>query len=84
MATDVSSFVRRCHVCQDKYRPATQVPPLRRPVPDRFWQVVSMDFAGPLGPLSNKVNKYVMVYVDNFPRYTYLVSCNSHRAAAAL
>jgi transposase InsO family protein len=43
-----------------------------------------MDFAGPFGPVSNKVNKYVMVYVDNFSRYTYLVSCNSNSAAAAL
>ena len=43
-----------------------------------------MDFAGPFGPLSNKVNNYAMVYVDNFSRFTFITSCNSNSAAVAI
>ena len=84
MAVDVAAFVHQCHVCQDKYRPPNNVPPLRRPIPEKPWQVASMDFAGPFGPLSNKVNNYAMVYVDNFSRFTFLNSCNNNSGRTAL
>ena len=67
MSQDVAAFVHKCAICQDKYRPAQKVKPLRRSVPEKPWQLSSMDFAGPFGPLSNKVNNYALVYVDNFP-----------------
>jgi transposase InsO family protein len=84
MATDVANFVHHCPICQDKYRPPTQVPALQRPLPSRPWQVASMDFAGPFGPLSNSINKYVLVYVDNFSRYTYLSPAGTTMPATAL
>ena len=43
-----------------------------------------MDFAGPFGPLSNKVNNYALVVVDNFSRFTFIVSCNNNNAATAI
>ena len=86
MSQDVAAFVHKCAICQDKYRPAQKVKPLRRSrsVPEKPWQLSSMDFAGPFGPLSNKVNNYALVYVDNFSRFTFIVSCNNNSAAAAI
>ena len=46
--------------------------------------MASMDFAGPFGPHSNKINNYALVFVDNFSRYTFMISCNTNSAATAL
>ena len=43
-----------------------------------------MDFAGPFGPLSNSVNQYALVFVDNFSQFTFLISCNNNSANTTL
>jgi hypothetical protein len=65
----VQEFVRACATCQhakpDHSRLPGHLQPL--PVPDRAWQVISMDFVEGL-PLSGGFN-YILVIVDTFLKY---------------
>ena len=70
MATNIEAFCRSCRKCQtDTLKPQGLLHSL--PIPDKPWQLVGMDFMGPL-PRSLG-NDYLMVIIDQLTLQVHLV-----------
>ena len=73
MATDIEAFCRSCGKCQtnktDMQKPQGLLHSL--PIPDKLWQLVGMDFMGPL-PWSQG-NDYLLVIIDRLTSQVHLV-----------
>lgn len=72
MRQEVHDFVSQCSKCQMRkdpaaYRITEPLQPLE--VPSRPWQRVHTDIIGPL-PLTLQGNKYIIVFVDAFSKFT--------------
>lgn len=82
MRKDTATYVARCKTCQqtknDSVKPAGFMGQQR--VVNRPWKMLSVDLIGPLAR-SSKGNKFIMVVVDTFSKYTLLFPL---RAAKAL
>ena len=71
MNKDISHYVRSCILC-------TQNNPIRRkpaghlksiPPPEGVWQLLSMDFHGPITPSSRRGNRYIIALTDVFSKF---------------
>lgn len=73
MRKDTSSYVSRCKVCQQMKSSSAKPSGLmgQQRVVDKPWQMLSVDLIGPL-VRSSKGNRYLMVVVDSFSKYTLL------------
>ena len=74
MATDIEAFCRLCGKCQTN-KTETQKPQgflHSLPIPDKPWQLVGMDFMGPL-PWSQG-NDYLLVIIDQLTSQVHLVT----------
>jgi hypothetical protein len=69
----VHQFVKECSVCQQAKPERSRYPGLLAPlpVPDQFWQMVTMDFVEGL-PRSGRFN-CVLVVVDKLSRYAHFI-----------
>ena len=68
---DVKRFCQSCDVCQ-KMAPkgrVQNVPLGEMPIMDAPFQRVAIDLIGPLNPVSNKGNRYILMVVDYATRY---------------
>ena len=74
MDKDVRRLVANCKTCQDFARRNTPTtgPRCPLPVPDKPWQVVSIDYMGKF-PVSDSGNSYVLLIVDHLTRYSEAV-----------
>lgn len=74
MYADVASYVRRCKVCA-AHKPEQKAPAGMmgsRPKVTRPWEMISLDFVGPL-PRSSSGHKYILVISDYFSKFVHLV-----------
>ena len=69
----VQKFVRSCLTCQQAKPDRSRLPGLLQPlhIPDRAWQVISMDFIEGL-PVSGGLN-CILVVVDKFSKYARFI-----------
>jgi transposase InsO family protein len=75
MRKDIEDYVRGCVVCA-AVKPSQQVPagllqPL--PIPHRPWEVISIDFVGPLVQTKDYYNA-VLVVVDKFSKMAHFIA----------
>ena len=69
MSKEIKEYTRSCHSCQSrKYTAPPKVPLQKFQEVDRPFQIVSMDFLGPL-PLTENGNRFLVVFVDRLTRY---------------
>lgn len=83
MQADVVKYVRSCWVCAE-HKPEQKAPAGlmgNRPKITKPWQMISIDFVGPL-PRSTRQNKYILVVTDYFSKYVVLFSLRSATSAA--
>ena len=73
MTTDIEAFCRSCGKCQtnktDTLKPQGFLHSL--PIPDKPWQLVGMDFMGPLP--QSQGNDYLLVIIDRLMSQVHLV-----------
>ena len=68
----IQKFINDCEVCKLlKGKPTSPIKIMSAPIANRPFQCVSMDFVGPL-PTTDKNNKYILVVIDLFSRFTRL------------
>ncbi|KAG5883462.1 hypothetical protein JTB14_030884 [Gonioctena quinquepunctata] len=81
MKADISSYVERCKVCcenkPEQRKPVGLLTPHR--VVDRPFQLVCYDLMGPL-PRSNRGFKFILVMVDNFSKFSLVISLRNSTA----
>ena len=75
---DVEDYCRSCEQCaahkSSNQLPAGLLRPL--PIPDEPWQVIGIDFVGPL-PVSKDGHDYILTVVDKFSKYMLLAACRT-------
>jgi len=89
VSRDVTKFCASCDICQ-KTVPrgsVTKVPLGRMPVMEEPFQRVAVDLIGPISPVSDKGNRYILTVVDYATRYPEAVALpkiETERVAEAL
>jgi transposase InsO family protein len=70
----IEDYVQGCMTCAatkpSHRKPAGMLKPL--PIPHRPWEVISMDFVGPL-PMTPDFYDYIFVVADKFTKYAYFI-----------
>lgn len=73
MRKDIATYVAKCRTCQsikyDQQKPGGMIGDHR--IVKTPWKMISADLLGPF-PRSTKGNKYILVVVDSFTKYTLL------------
>ena len=82
LSRDVAKFCATCGMCQ-AVKPITQKPmgllhPL--PIPSRPWELIGMDFIGPLPPLPEGYN-FIWVIIDRLTPMVHLVALKTSATA---
>ena len=80
----VQQFVRSCLTCQQAKPDRSRLPRLLQPlpIPDRTWQIISVDFIEGL-PVSGGLNCILMV-VDTFSKYAHFIALKHPFTAATV
>lgn len=78
MRADVVKYVKSCNICA-QHKPEQKAPAGvmgKRPSIDKPWQMISLDFVGPL-PRSTRGYAYILVVTDFFSKYVVLIPLRS-------
>ncbi|XP_021371318.1 uncharacterized protein LOC110461908 [Mizuhopecten yessoensis] len=89
MTTDVTRYCRSCDTCQRTFPKGKvgKVPIGSMPLIDTPFQRVAIDIAGPLDPVTERGNRYILTIVDyamRYPEAVPLKSIETERVAEAL
>jgi transposase InsO family protein len=71
MYKDINNYIKSCILCA-QYNPRRQkTPGVLKPIkpPEGVWQLVSMDFHGPINPTSQRGNKYIISLTDILSKF---------------
>ncbi|CAF4243557.1 unnamed protein product, partial [Adineta steineri] len=71
MYKDIDNYIKSCILCA-QYNPRRQKTPGKlQPIkpPEGVWQLVSMDFHGPITPTSRRGNKYIISLTDILSKF---------------
>ncbi|CAF4416553.1 unnamed protein product [Rotaria sp. Silwood2] len=86
MYKDINNYVKSCIPCAQSNPRRQNNPGKLRPIqpPEGVWQLVSMDFHGPINPTSRRGNKYIICLTDILSKFvvTKAVRDNSAQTAA--
>lgn len=81
MDTDIRAYVNKCKVCkavkQANYN--LTAPMGKQRTPQRPWQMIAIDFVGPL-PRSSSGNKWILTIVDCFSKMSIVCPCRDATA----
>lgn len=74
MASEVRKHIKHCVTCKETKAPnvATASPPGEPRITTHPWQIIALDFVGPL-PRSKKQNQYILSVVDLFSKWIMLL-----------
>ena len=76
MYTDITDYVKSCHICQIKSNAEPPIPLEKMEVIGTPWKKCAFDIAGPL-PLTDKKNRYILTVVDYATRWPECVPLKS-------
>ena len=87
--SDVRRFCQSCDICQRTLQKGktSKVPLERMPLIDEPFQRVAVDLVGPLSPVTEKGNRYILTLVDYATRYPEAIALpgiETERVAEAL
>ncbi|CAF2247320.1 unnamed protein product, partial [Rotaria magnacalcarata] len=85
MYKDIDNYIRSCILCA-QYNPRRHKTLGKlRPIepPDGVWQLVSMDFHGPINPTSRRGNKYIISFTDILSKFMVTKAVRDNTAQTA-
>eukprot|EP00731_Ephydatia_muelleri_P036030 Em0193g3a len=86
--TEVIQLVKSCEVCQRNSAKLAVGSTELHPIPVvTTWHHVSIDFVGPISPISTSGNRYILTLSDQFSKWVEAVAVptkEAHRVASAL
>ena len=85
MSSDVTNFIRSCLRCAEN-NPIRRKPPGHLqsiPPPDGVWQLLTMDFHGPISPTSQRGNRYIVSLTDVLSKFVITRAVRDCTAATA-
>ncbi len=86
MYKDIDYYVKSCIPCA-QYNPRRQKTPGKlRPIkpPEGVWQLVAMDFHGPIHPTSQRGNKYIISLTDVLSKFVITKAVRDNSAQTAV
>ncbi|CAF0845531.1 unnamed protein product [Adineta steineri] len=86
MYKDIDNYVKSCILCA-QYNPRRQKTPGKlRPIkpPEGVWQLVAMDFHGPINPTSQRGNKYIISLTDVLSKFVVTRAVRDNSALTAV
>ncbi len=71
MNKDIDNYIKSCILCAQHNPRRQKSPGTLKPIkpPEGVWQLVSMDFHGPIIPTSQRGNKYIIVLTDVLSKF---------------
>ncbi|CAF1415622.1 unnamed protein product [Rotaria sordida] len=86
MYKDIDNYVKSCILCA-QHNPSRKKPPGKlRPIkpPEGVWQLVAMDFHGPINPTSRRGNKYIICLTDILSKFVVTKAVRDNTAQTAV
>ncbi|CAF1177889.1 unnamed protein product [Rotaria sordida] len=86
MYKDINNYIKSCIPCA-QFNPRRQKNPgTLRPIkpPEGVWQLVSMDFHGPITPTSQRGNKYIICLTDVLSKFVITKAVRDNTAQTAI
>ncbi|CAF2896967.1 unnamed protein product [Rotaria sp. Silwood2] len=86
MYTDIENYVKSCIPCAQFNPRRHKTPGTLRPIPppEGVWQLVSMDFHGPITPTSQRGNKYIICLTDVLSKFVITKAVRDNTAQTAV
>lgn len=86
MCKDITNYVRSCLACAQNNPRRQKSPGSLRPIPppEGVWQLVSMDFHGPISPISKRGNKYIISFTDILSKFVVTKAVRDNTAQTAV
>lgn len=86
MYKDIRNHVKSCIPCAQHNPRRQKTPGKLRPIkhPDGVWQLVSMDFHGPISPSSQRGNKYIISLTDILSKFAVTKAVRDNSAQTAV
>ncbi|CAF1447167.1 unnamed protein product [Rotaria sordida] len=86
MYKDINNYIKSCITCA-QYNPRRRKAPGKlRPIkpPEGVWQLVAMDFHGPINPTSRRGNKYIICLTDILSKFVVTKAVRDNTAQTAV
>ena len=86
MYKDIDNYVKSCLLCAQHNPRRQKTPGALRPIkpPEGVWQLVSMDFHGPINPTSRRGNKYIICLTDVLSKFVICKAVRDNTAQTAI
>jgi hypothetical protein len=86
MYKDIDNYIKSCIPCAQHNPRRKKTPGTLRPIkpPDGVWQLVSMDFHGPITPTSQRGNKYIISLTDVLSKFVVTKAVRDNTAQTAV
>ncbi|CAF3894349.1 unnamed protein product [Rotaria sordida] len=86
MYKDIDNYVKSCILCAQHNPRRQKTPGKLRPIkpPEGVWQLVAMDFHGPINPTSRRGNKYIICLTDILSKFVVTKAVRDNTAQTAV
>ena len=76
ITSDISRFCMSCDICHRTIHKGrvSKIPLVTMPLMEEHFRRVAMDLVGPLSPVSDKGNQYILTFVDDATRYAEAIA----------
>ena len=89
MNSNISNYIKSCFLCDQnnpiRRKPAGHLQPIEPPA--GVWELLAMDFHGPITPISRRGNRYIICLTDILSKFVTTKAvrdCTAHTAARFL
>jgi transposase InsO family protein len=86
MYKDIDNYIKSCMLCAQHNPRRQKTPGNLRPIkpPEGVWQLVSMDYHGPITPTSQRGNKYIITLTDVLSKFVIAKAVRDNSAQTAV